>query len=244
MVSIRHWIRHAQLGGRVLAMLPLLGALTAKVRGQVPPAPNYSPAAVFSNPTAVTNPYLPYASISQDVLVGMEGGRTARVVRTRLPGTRSFTVNGKAVQAIIMADSAFENGQLVEVALDYYAQSDAGDVYYFGEDVNNYRDGQVANHEGSWLYGVHTDKLGIMFSATPKIGQRYRSEDVAGITREDDEVVSVSESVTVPAGTYRNCVKVQETLSDGDVEFKVYCPGTGIVQESTVDGKTDLQTHT
>jgi hypothetical protein len=143
-----------------------------------------------------------------------------------------------------MADSAFAGGQLVEVALDYYAQSDAGDVYYFGEDVNNYRDGHVANHDGSWLYGVHTDKLGIMFPATPSIGQRYRSEDVARITREDDEVVSVSESVTVPAGTYRNCVKVQETLSDGDIEFKVCCPGMGIVQESTVDGKTDLRSHT
>jgi len=218
--------------------------LGANARGQALPPPNYNPPAVFSNPTAVTNPYLPYGTVKQDVLGGMEGGKTARVVRARLPETRSFTVNGKAVQAIIMVDSAFENGQLVEVAVDYYAQSDAGDVYYFGEDVDNYRDGHVVNHDGSWLYGVHTDKLGIMIPATPKIGQRYRSEDVAGITREDDEVVSVRESVTVPAGTYRNCAKVQETLSDGAIEFKVYCPGVGIVQESTVDGKTDLQSHT
>ena len=244
MSSIRQWIRHGRLGGQVLAILPLTAALVATARGQAPPPPNYNPPAVFSNPTAVTNPYLPYATVKQDVLTGTEGGKTARVVRTRLPGTRSFTVNGKAVQTIIMADSVFQGGQLVEVALDYYGQSDAGDVYYFGEDVNNYRNGQVANHEGSWLYGVHTDKLGIMFPATPSIGQRFRSEDVARITREDDEVVSVSESVTVPAGTYRNCVKVQETLSDGDVEFKVYCPGMGIVQESTVDGRTDLRSHT
>jgi len=225
-------------------VLPLIAALVANASGQTPPPPNYNPPAVFSNPTAVTNPYLPYATVKQDVLTGTEGGKPERVVRTRLPGTRRFTVDGKAVQTIIMTDSVFLGGRLEEVALDYYGQSDAGDVYYFGEDVNNYRNGRVANHEGSWLYGVHTDKLGIMFPAAPKIGQRYRSEDVPRITREDDEVISVSDSVTVPAGTYHNCVKVQETLSEGDVEFKVYCPGMGIVQEGTVDGRTDLQSHT
>lgn len=234
----------SSIGRRIWQTLPLTAGLVASARGQTPPPPNYNPPAVFSNPTAVSNPYLPYGTVKQDVLTGTEGGKAARVVRTRLPGTRSFTVNGKAVQTIIMTDSVFMGGRLEEVALDYYGQSDAGDVYYFGEDVNNYRNGRVANHEGSWLYGVHTDKLGIMFPAAPKIGQRYRSEDVPRITREDDEVVSVSESVTVPAGTYRNCVKVQETLSDGDIEFKVYCPGMGIVQEGTVDGRTDLESHT
>ena len=234
MISIRPW-------RAVSTLLVAVGA--ANLHGQGPAAPNYNPPAVFSNPTAITNRYLPYGSVKQDVLTGTEGGKVARVVRTRMPGTRSFTVNGQPVQAIIMADSGFEGGQLKEVALDYYAQSDAGDVFYLGEDVNNYRDGQVANHEGSWLYGVHTDKLGIMFPATPTVGQRYRSEDVAGITSEDDEVVSIRESVTVPAGTYHDCAKIKETLSDGDVEYKLYCPGVGIVQESSVDGKTDLQSH-
>ena len=235
MSSVQRWIR--------LVVVPLT-SMASVARGQAPPPPNYHPPAVFTNPTVVTNPYLPYGSVSQDILTGREGGKDERVVRTRLPGTRAFTVAGTPVQAIRMVDSVFMNGKLEEVAIDYYAQSDAGDVYYLGEDVNNYRNGKVANHEGSWLYGVHTDKAGIMFPATPKIGLRYRSEDVAGITREDDEIVSISESVTVPTGTYRNCVKVQETLSDGDVEFKVYCPGVGIVQESTVDGRTDLRSHT
>lgn len=244
MSSILQWIRHVRLGGRVLTIFPMTAVLAAKVCGQAIPAPNYNPSPVFTNPTAITNPYLPYGAVKQDVLTGTEEGKPARVVRTRMSGTRAFTVNGKPVQAIIMADSAFENGQLVEVALDYYAQSDAGDVYYLGEDVNNYRDGQVANHEGSWLYGTHTDKLGIMFPATPKIGQRYRSEDVGTITREDDEVVALHETVTVPAGSYHDCVKVKETLSDGAVEWKLYCPGVGIVQESATDGKTDLQSHT
>jgi hypothetical protein len=99
---------------------------------------------VFSNPTAVTNAYLPYAQFKQDVLVGTEGGKPARVVRTRMPGTKRFMVRGKPVEAIIVADSGWLGGELEEVALDYYAQSDQGDVYYFGEDVDNYEHGKVS----------------------------------------------------------------------------------------------------
>jgi hypothetical protein len=221
----------------------LLAAFPAVARGQKPPAPNYHPPVVFSNPTAVTNAYLPYAQFKQDVLVGTEGGKPARVVRTRMPGTKRFVVAGKPVEAIIVSDSAWLGGALEEVALDYYAQSDQGDVYYLGEDVDNYENGKVVNHEGSWLYGVHTRTLGMMFPATPKIGQRYRPEEVPKITQEDDEVMSVTEAVTVPAGTFQNCVRVKETLSDGAVEFKLYCPKVGIVREGSDDGTTDLASH-
>jgi hypothetical protein len=221
----------------------LLAALPSMARGQKPRAPNYRPRAVFSNPTALTNAYLPYAQFKQDVLVGTEGGKPARVVRTRMPGTKRFMVGGKPVEAIIVADSGWLGGELEEVALDYYAQSDQGDVYYFGEDVDNYEHGKVVNHEGSWLYGVHTRTLGIMFPATPKIGLRYRPEDVPKITQEDDEVTSLTDSVTVPAGTFRNCVRVKETLSEGVVEFKLYCPNVGIVREGSDDGVTDLVSH-
>ena len=221
----------------------LLALLPSVARGQNPPAPNYHPPAVFSHPTDVTNSYLPYGHFRQDILTGTEGGKQARVVRTRMPGTKTFMIEGKPVSAIIVADSGWLGGELEEVALDYYAQSDHGDVYYFGEDVNNYENGKVVNHEGSWLYGVHTRTLGIMFPATPKLGLRYRPEDVPKITQEDDEVMSLTETVTVPAGTYHKCVRVKEVLSDGAVEFKQYCPNVGIAQEGSTDGKTDLASH-
>jgi hypothetical protein len=234
--------RYAQLNGGAVAVVLAVVMAPPHAQGQAAPKPNYHPRAVFSNPTAITNPYLPLAHLKQDVLSGTEDKKPSRVVRTRLPGTRKFMVNGKPVNAVIVADSAFEDGKLAEVALDYFAQSDAGDVYYLGEDVDNYENGKVANHEGAWLYGVHTQKLGLMFPATPKVGQRYRSEDVKGITQEDDEVMSVKESATVPAGKFQDCVKVKETAPDG-VEYKVYCRGTGVIQEIPGEGRLDLQSH-
>ena len=76
--------------------------------------------------------------------------------------------------------------------------------------------------------------------ADPKVGQKFRAEDVPDITTEDDEVLSVSETVTVPAGTFKNCLKIQETLSDGTIEYKYYAPNVGVIKEVTADGEINL----
>jgi hypothetical protein len=54
--------------------------------------------------------------------------------------------------------------------------------------------------------------------AHPQVGDKFRSEDVPGITWENDEVVAVAETVTVPVGTFKGCVKIREKLSDGSTE--------------------------
>jgi len=224
-------------------MLPLSAALLA-LACQSAFEPNYNPPAVFTNPTTITNAHLPLGSLTQDVLEGTEGGQSSRVIRTRLPGTRVFTIGGTQVLAIIVSDTVYTAGQITEVALDYFAQSDNGDVYYFGEDVDEYVNGQIMSHEGTWHLGVDTDKPGLFLPASPKVGDKFRSEDVPGITRENDEVIAVEETVTVPAGTYQHCVKVREILSDGAVEYKLYAPGVGVVREVPEDGLVDLKTHT
>jgi hypothetical protein len=158
-------------------------------------------------------------------------------------GTKPFTINGQQVPALIMEDREFAGGALKEVTLDYFAQSDDGTVYYLGEDVDIYKNGQVVSHEGAWLYGVHTQTLGILMPANPKVGDTFQSENVPGITREDDEVLSVSETVTVPAGTYTNCLKIQEKLSDGGIDYKYFAPNVGVVKEVPEDGEVNLISH-
>jgi hypothetical protein len=219
--------------GIVIAMDARSGAAFA----QKPPMP------VFTNPTAITNPYLPLASLNQDILEGTEGGQAVRVERTRKMGTKAFTINGQAVAALIMEDREFAGGALKEVTLDYFAQSDDGTVYYLGEDVDIYKNGQVVSHEGAWLYGVNTTQLGVIMPANPKVGDQFQSENVPGITREDDEVLSVSETVTVPAGTYTNCLRVKEKLSDGGTDYKYFAPNVGVVKEVPEDGEVNLISH-
>ena len=199
----------------------------------------------FSHPRDITNPLLPLAYLKQDILEGTEGGVKTRVERTMMPKIRkTFTIAGQKVESLVMEDREFKDGKLAEVTLDYFAQDDEGTVYYLGEDVDEYENGKVVNHEGAWLLGKDTQTPGVMIPAHPKVGDKFKSEDVNKEIHEDDEIVSVSETVSVPAGTYENCVKVKETLADGTTEFKFHAPGVGWVREVPAGGDEVLISHT
>ncbi len=198
----------------------------------------------FSHPRDITNPYLPLASLKQDIIEGSEAGKKTRVERTAMPDKhRTFTINGKEVDTLIVEDRAFEDGKLAEVALDYFAQDDNGTVYYFGEDVDEYQNGKITSHEGSWLLGKDTPVPGVLFLAHPKVGSKFNSEDVSKEISEADEVISVSETVTVPAGTFKDCVKTKEVCGDGSVEYKYYAKGVGVVREVPAEGDELLVSH-
>ena len=199
----------------------------------------------FSHPRDITNPYLPLASLKQDILEGKEGAKELRIERTIKPEIRkTFKVGKQKIDVLVMEDREFESGKLAEITLDYFAQADDGAVYYLGEDVDEYKDGEVVGHSGAWLYGVQTKVPGLLMPANPKLGDRFRSEDVPKITTEDDEVLSLSETVTVPAGTYPDCLKLKEMLSDGGVEHKYYAKGVGCVREAPEGGDVVLKSHT
>jgi hypothetical protein len=199
----------------------------------------------FSHPREINNPYLPLTSLKQDILEGKEGSKELRIERTMKPEIhKTFKVGKQTVEVLVMEDREFESGKLSEVTLDYFAQSDDGAVYYLGEDVDEYKDGKVAGHSGAWLYGKQTKVPGLIMPADPKVGDKFRSEDVPKITTEDNEALSLSETVTVPAGVYQNCLKVKEVLSDGAIEYKYYAKGVGCVRELPEGGDVVLKSHT
>lgn len=198
----------------------------------------------FSHPRDITNPLLPLAYLKQDILEGTEAGAKVRVERTLMPDKhKTFKFAGQKVEALAMEDREFKNGALEEVTLDYFAQDDEGNVYYLGEDVDEYENGKVTGHEGAWLLGKDTQTPGVIIPAHPKVGDKFKSEDVNKEIHEDDEVISVNETIAVPAGTFQNCVKVKETLADGTAEYKYYAPGTGVVREVPATGDEVLVSH-
>jgi hypothetical protein len=195
----------------------------------------------FSHPREITNPYLPLASLKQDILEN----KTERVERTAKPEVhKTFQIGGQTVEALTVEDREYTaSGDLTEATLDYFAQDDDGNVYYLGEDVDEYKNGKVSGHGGAWLLGKDTQRPGLLMPAHPKIGDTFKSEDVPKITWEVDEVVSLSETVTVPAGTFQNCVKIKESASDGDTEIKFYAPNVGCIEEVEGGGGLPLKSH-
>lgn len=204
-------------------------------------APNVVKIPKFSQPRDITNPYLPLASLKQDILEN----KSERVERTARPDVhKTFQIGGQIIEALTVEDRQYSaSGNLTEATLDYFAQDDDGNVYYLGEDVKTYMNGKVSGHSGAWLLGQDTKIPGVLLPAHPKVGDKFQSENVPGITREDDKVVSISETMTVPAGTFHDCVKVKEHASDGATEFKLYAPGVGVIAEMDSEDGLLLKSH-
>lgn len=194
----------------------------------------------FTDPTRITNPRFPVADLTQVLQLGHEGGKPLRVEVTRLPRPRTIEWDGRRVGTVASQFVAYLDGRIQEVAVDYFAQADDGSVWYFGEDVANYRDGTVADHDGSWLAG-RDGPPGMIMPADPREGDVYRSENIPGLVFEQDTVRSTTGTVDGPRGPVQGATLVEELLMDGTVEHKAFAPGYG---EFRAQAKDELVTGT
>jgi hypothetical protein len=192
---------------------------------------------VFSHPTQITNPMFPIGRLRSAVLLGHAGHDAFRSETTLLPGTQTITWNGQRVQVRLSQYTAYVNGHLDEVALDRYAQADDGSVWYFGEDVFDYRKGGAAITEGTWLAGREGPAAMIM-PAHPKAGDVFRLENIPGIVFEEVTIKSVGDTVPGPRGPVTGALLADEFHSDGSTDHKVYAPGYG---EFRTTGSGDLE---
>jgi len=181
---------------------------------------------VFSNPTAVTNPLHPTASLRSELLMGIVEDLPFRVEVTLMPETRTITIDGVAVEAVEAQYTAFLDGRIQEVALDWYAQADDGSVWYLGEDVFNYEDGVVVDTDGTWMAG--RDGPGAMITpADPQPGDVYRPENIPGLVFEEVVVLRTGVTVTGPTGLVTGAIEIDELHMDGGHEIKIFAPGYG-----------------
>ena len=137
----------------------------------------------------------------------------------------------------VLEEREEKRGELVEVSYNYFAISKAtGDVYYFGEAVDMYRDGKVTHHSGAWRADEGDAKTGLIMPANPTKGMRYYQEIAPGKAMDSAEVMSIDETLKTPAGVFQNCLKTKETtpLEPGVRDYKTYAPGIGMIQDEAL----------
>jgi hypothetical protein len=143
----------------------------------------------------------------------------------------THTVDG--VTTGVLEEREEKDGQLIEVSRNFFAtQRHTGDVYYFGEDVDNYKDGKVVGHESAWLAGEKGARFGLMIPGKPKVGDRFYQELAPRVALDRVEIVSVDETVETPAGTFHHCMHLRETTPlESGVSHKYYAPGVGMIKD-------------
>jgi len=138
------------------------------------------------------------------------------------------------VKTRIIEERETKGGKLEEVSRNYYAIDKlTGDIYYFGEDVDMFdTNGKVTGHGGSWLSGVNNAKFGLMMLGKPEVGNRYYQEVAPKLALDRAEVVSLNETVKVPVGTFKNCLKTRESSDlESGIGTKLFAPGVGLLKD-------------
>lgn len=176
---------------------------------------------VVNNPYFTLTPGTTFTYKGQD----REGTKINKVMVT------DQTKQVMGVTTRVVWDRVWLNDQLIEETYDWYAQDKEGNVWYFGEDSKEYQKGKVTSTKGSWEAGVEGAQPGIVMQANPQPGEPYRQEYRKGEAEDLGQVLSVQEKVTVPAGSYNNCVKTKDwsAIESGSVEHKYYAKEVGYV---------------
>jgi hypothetical protein len=213
----------------------------ALARDATPVAPVDLDPARFS--PVVSNPFFPLASVRIKIFEGEftdeETGET--VVERIEEGVLPDTVMIAGIEATVVEVHEYADGALTERTLDYYAQDKDGTVYYLGEDVDMYEDGEIVSHEGAWRTGEGDNLAGVFMPAEPAVDMTFEQERAPGVAEDRSTVIAVGETVTVPAGTFAGCMRTEDVNPlDDATEFKLYCPGIGVVREENDEGALDL----
>ncbi len=199
--------------------------------------------------TQIDNPYWPMSPGSKWVYAESDtkGGRK-QVVITVTDKTKRIA-NG--ITARVVRDAVSENGELVEVTDDWYAQDRDGNIWYLGEQTAEYANGKVTTKSGSFEAGVDGAQAGIAVPADPAPGMTYRQEYYAGEAEDKAGVVTVGlEQVEVPFGHFTNGILMTRDLVPLEPkvqELKFYAPGVGpllSVHLDGVGGRAELVSYT
>jgi hypothetical protein len=180
----------------------------------------------FSDPTNITNPLFPVSKQESVLMLGRVDGQAFRTEVTLLPETRIIEWQGQRVETLVSQYTAYLDGRIHEVAYDFYAQADDGSVWYFGEDVFNFKDGYIADTHGTWIAGKDGPAAMIM-PADPKVGDVYRPENIPGFVFEEVTVKSVDQRLDGPLGPIDGGLVIEELHMDGTTEKKTFAPGYG-----------------
>ena len=178
----------------------------------------------------IDNQYFPLRPGTTFTYDGTVDGQPARTVTQVTNDTNVI----QGVRTTVVHDVLYLNGVLAEDTFDWYAQDKTGNVCYFGEDTKELdASGNVTSTEGSWQAGKNGAVPGAIMLADPQPGDFYRQEFAAGVAEDEAAVTSLTKSIKVPYGSFRNVLVTRETtpLEPRSIGDKYYAPNVGLVAE-------------
>ena len=171
------------------------------------------------------------------ILKGQEENDEGEIVNLRLKITVLDQVEQVAgVRTRVVEEKEWEDGELVERSLNFFAQSRGGTLCYFGEEVF------PASIGGEWRADNPDSHAGIYFPARPAVGMTFLQEEAPN-ARDKSAVLDLNRRVRTPYRAFhetltaRDCNQIEEPGCNpltSDDEVKHYADDIGIIVDGPV----------
>jgi hypothetical protein len=158
-----------------------------------------------------------------------------------LNDTEEFDLTGIGkFKTAVVQEEEYMDGVLMQRALNWFAlDKTTNNVYAFGEISWEIDDGKPV-FGGTWRAGeVDGDGVaepGLLMPGTFTLGARYIFDGSQSEAYGGSENMEAGVEITVPAGTFKDCVRVREQGLNNlqDITDKVWCPIVGVVYDTSV----------
>ncbi|MBT8078576.1 MAG: hypothetical protein KJO31_08350 [Gammaproteobacteria bacterium] len=142
------------------------------------------------------------------------------------------------VETRVIEEREFENGELAEISRNFFAMAKkTKDVFYFGEDVDYFKDGEIIGHDGEWRAGKDGARPGLYMPAKPAVGMKYYMEYAPGAAMDRAEIFETGATVETHRGTFDDCLIITESspLEPDDESYKRYAPKIGMIYDDGLE---------
>jgi hypothetical protein len=188
----------------------------------------------FSDSIDVTNKWFPLKPGTQYVYVGHaidDGERLQRRVVTTVTDLTKFIAG---VRTVVLWDRDYDDGELIESELAFFAQDTGGNVWQLGEYPEEYEDGKL-DKAPAWLEGIKGARAGLAMKAEPRLDAPSYAQGFAPAPLfwgDRARVFKMNQRTCVPVDCFSDVLVMEEfeLRKPGAFQLKYYAPGVGNVR--------------
>lgn len=188
----------------------------------------------FDNSTEITNKWMPLKPGTQWVYEGTAVDDEGNQFERRIEFTvTDLTKEIAGVRTVVAWIVDYNDGEVIEKEIAFYAQDNDGNVWYLGEHPEEFENGKFMDAP-TWIAGVEDARAGIKMMAEPKVGipSYFQGWGPAVQWSDYGRIDKMGQETCVPVDCYKDVMVIAESsLGEvGAAQFKYYVPQVGEIR--------------
>jgi len=188
----------------------------------------------FDSPTDINNKWMPMQPgtkwVYEGTAVDEDGNSFARRIEFTITDLTKEIAGVRTVVAWIID---YNNDEVIEKEIAFYAQDNDGNVWYLGEHPEEFKDGKFVDAP-TWIAGLEDARAGIKMMAEPQVGMAkyYQGWGPAVEWSDYGDVQKMGQETCVPMDCYKDVMVIAESSlrEVGAAQFKYYVSGVGEIR--------------